>query len=184
MKADKDIIDEITAVTNEVDALVTSTIAGVKESISANEIRRLATLQAKSIVERGGFTSAMRSINDTKKISLLTNALVQEYMDRLSELGFYQYQEDESPGDVWEALEFGSGKTLITVKPYIRCSPRDKKTHIITGDEYSNDGSSQLFRILVALEVVTEADPEIKFCVTCNTPQWGNVICIESIFYG
>ena len=164
MEADKDIIDEITAVINEVDALVTSTIAGVKESRSADEIHRLATLQAKSIVERGGFTSAMRSINDTKKISLLTNALVQEYMDRLSELGFYQ--EDKSPGDVWEVLELGSGTTIITAKPYIRCSPLDKKTHIITGDEYSNDGSSQLFRILVALEVVTEADPEIKFCVT------------------
>ena len=116
MEADKDIIDEITAVINEVDALVTSTIAGVKESRSADEIHRLATLQAKSIIdEQGGFTSAMRSINYNTKISMLTNALVQEYIDRLSELDFYQ--EDESSGDVWEVLELGSGTTIITAKP-------------------------------------------------------------------
>ena len=59
MEADKDIIDEITAVINEVDALVTSTIAGVKESRSADEIHRLATLQAKSIIERGGYLPAL-----------------------------------------------------------------------------------------------------------------------------
>lgn len=57
----------------------------------------------------------------------------------------------------WEPIYFGEGDTMMDMKPYIRVSPKTgKMINAITGIEYINNGSDQLYSILVCCELYAE----------------------------